>query len=163
MIWLGNSMLSSIVQWVAVLLPTLLGLLSFTAFVGDVRKQTGPGRFALTRSGKVFLTLGFLGFIGTVVVATMGRIDSIASASQIASIENDLSALIKKNGALARLNEDLKKSHTALTKQNDDLFAVSSKLMQKNELLQNAMDEVLSQTRSSDVKLDGLASLSDRA
>lgn len=152
----------SLVGWALSLTPILLGLLSFTAFVGNLRKTMPNGKLRLTKSGKAFLTIGFLGVVGSLYINSVNYFESkedrLKSKKQASQIDK-----------LVIENEEIKSSYKNLISRNQDLtdliIGLNKKLESQDEkLLSLAKDnlELLSETKSTRTQLSGIQNNSHR-
>jgi methyl-accepting chemotaxis protein len=125
----------AIPNWMA-FLPLLLSLLSFSIFVKDVRR--GP-RGSLTRLGRWFLVLGFVGFGGSVFVV----VEDIQEDRNHQQREKEL---IARLSSLDAANQSLVATQNRLSQEKGELLKLASgmnyKLVNQESLTNRLRDEV---------------------
>ena len=146
--------LSSKVPILVSLSPILISLLGFTVFVKILRGQHGNGP-NLTRMGKLFLLVGFVGIIGSIFSIHAEYINSIDEKERIKQLidqnnklEGELSSSRSRQEKILSQNIQLIEQYKALQAQNNDLINKNSELSRVTHYLKSKIDDQVSNISS---------------
>ncbi|MEP7245430.1 MAG: hypothetical protein ABI885_17390 [Gammaproteobacteria bacterium] len=125
--------------WWLSISPVLLTLLSFSVFLGDLRRVGRDGQASLTKAGRWLFAIGYAGLVGTLIVSLADLRGESDRQKREKVLADQVSTLLVRNEAFRAANQEGLQLQRKLLAQNRELSALTVELStavakQSNEL-----------------------------
>jgi len=111
--------------WWFSFVPILISALSFSIFVGEVKKKGQNGRQALTKIGVLLFTVGTIGLFGSGMVVYSNHVSELKKTLREEEAIKELRSLTQRNNELVQKNNEL----------SDMIMSLGEKISSQSEII----------------------------